>query len=103
MNDDAGGRRMRPLRTGLLAIVAGAALLTAACSGGSGSPQVASLGTSSSGGSGGSAATAGSAATPSQGNPTQLLNGWAACMRRHGDANQIDPTTDTHKVINITI
>lgn len=36
--------RRRPLRTGPAAIMAGTALLTAACSGGSSSPQAASLG-----------------------------------------------------------
>jgi hypothetical protein len=39
----------------------------------------------------------------SQGNPTQLLNEWAACMRRHGDPNQTDPTIEANKVININI
>jgi hypothetical protein len=101
MNDDAGGRRglrrMRSPRTGLLAIVAGAALLTAACSGGASSPQVASLGTSSGNGSGSSATAA------PKGNPTQLLDEWAACMRSHGDPTQADPTIDANKVIHITM
>jgi hypothetical protein len=99
MNDDAGGRRMWPLRTGLLAIMAGTALLTAACSGGSGSPQVASLGTSSSAGNGGGS----SASTVSNGNATSLLDEWASCIRGHGDPQQADPTIDAYKDIQITM
>lgn len=38
-----------------------------------------------------------------KGNPTRLLDGWAACMRSHGDANQADPTIGANKVININI
>jgi hypothetical protein len=90
-------------RPGLLAMVAGLALLTAACSGGgaSGSPQVASLGnaTNSSGTGGGNATRDG---TPA-GNPTALLDEWAACIRRHGDPNQVDPTIDSSKDIEITM
>ncbi|HEV3294530.1 MAG TPA: hypothetical protein VG123_36575 [Streptosporangiaceae bacterium] len=110
MNDDAGGRRrlwrMWSPRAGLLAIVAGAAVLMAACSGGSSSPQVASLGTSSGDGSGSSASSGdgggNSTATGSTGNPTQLVDEWAACMRRHGDPGQADPTIDAGKVIHMT-
>jgi hypothetical protein len=112
MNADAGGRpglrRMRSPRMGLMVIIAGAALLTAACGGGSGTTQgVASLGTSSghsgantagSGDGGGSSATA-----APKGNPTQLLDQWAACMRSHGDPTQADPTIDANKVIHITM
>jgi len=112
MNDDAGGhrglRRMRSPRMGLMVIMAGAALLTAACGGGSGTTQgVASLGTSSghggantagSGDGGGSSATA-----APKGNPTRLLDEWAACMRNHGDPTQADPTIDANKVIHITM
>jgi hypothetical protein len=83
------------LPTGLAAIVAGTALLTAACSGGSSSPQVASLGTNTGNGSGSS-----TAALP-KGNPAQLLNEWAACMRPHGDPGQADPTIDANKMIHI--
>jgi hypothetical protein len=32
-----------------------------------------------------------------------LLNEWAACMRKHGDPDQADPTIDPSKVIHITI
>lgn len=108
MNDDAGGRRavrrMRSPRIGVLAIVAGAALLTAACSGDPAStPQVASLGTSSSTGSGNSAAAGSSTSTAANGNPTQLLDEWAACIRGRGDPNQADPTIDASKDIEITM
>jgi hypothetical protein len=95
---------MRSLRSGLLAIVAGAALLAAACSSGSSSPQVASLGKSTDTGSGSTSAGNGSGnTTGATGNPTQLLNEWAACMRSHGDPTQADPTIDASKVIHITI
>jgi hypothetical protein len=97
MNDDAGGRRMWPLRTGLLAIMAGTALLTAACTSGSSSPQVVSLGTSSSAGGGSSTSTL------SNGNATSLLDEWASCMRGHGDPQQTDPTIDAYKDIQITM
>jgi hypothetical protein len=107
MNDDAGGRRtvrrMRWPRTGLLAIVAGTALLTAACSGSASAPHVASLGTSSGTGSGSSAATGSSTSTVANGNPTQLLDEWAACIRGHGDPNQADPTINADKDIEITM
>jgi len=108
MNDDAddrrGLRRMRPPRMGLMVIIAGAALLTAACGGGSGTTQgVASLGTSSHHGSGTSAVSGSSATAAPKGNPTQLLNEWAACMRRHSDPTQADPTIDASKVIHITM
>jgi hypothetical protein len=80
-------------------LVAAAAIGLAACSGGSSTPQVASLGNSSGDGGGSPAATGSSAAT--QGNPTQLLNEWAACMRSHGDPGQPDPTIDANKVIHV--
>ncbi len=79
---------------GLTAAAAVAALGLAAC-GGSSSPHVANLG--SSGGHGGSTTT-----TLPKGNPTQLLDEWAACMRAHGDPGQADPTIDANKVIHIT-
>jgi hypothetical protein len=104
MNDDAGGRRgLRRLwssGTGLFATVTGVALLTAACSSGAAdTPHVASLGKTS-----GSSATAGSStSTPPAGNPTQLLDEWAACMRSHGDPGQADPTIGANKVIDVSI
>lgn len=108
MTDDADGRRRRwrlwPPRAGLLAIVAGIALLTAACSSGYSTPQVASLGTSGSVNSASNGNGSGSSAAPgSTGNATQLVDKWAACMRRHGDTGQTDPTIDTNGVINITV
>lgn len=91
MNDGTGGRRPRRIRsprTGLLAIVAGVALLTAACSGGSSSSadpgtSPASMASSSSGGSGGSIA----------GKPSayQKALAFAQCMRTHGVPAWPDP------------
>lgn len=63
-------------------LVAAFALLASGC-GGSKSPSAATSTTS--------------------GNPTQLLDEWAACMRGHGDPNQTDPTIDAHKAIHIAI
>jgi hypothetical protein len=112
MNDDTGGRRRLrrrwSLRTGLLAIGAGAALLTAACSGGSASsPSVASLGSSSGTGSGSPASSGDGSGDPTTtgltGNPAQLLDEWVACMRSHGDPSQADPTIDANKVIHIVM
>jgi len=99
---------MRSLRTGLMAIVTGAALLMAACSGGSASsPQVASLGNSRGAGSGSPTSSAdgsgNSTAAGSGSNPTQLLNEWAACMRSNGDPSQADPTIDASEVIHIVM
>lgn len=115
MDGDTGGRRrllrMWSLYAGLLAVVAGTALLAAACGGSASSPQVASLGsssgtgsgasTSSGDGSGNSPATGTSATNLPKGSPTQLLNEWAGCMRRHGDPGQADPTIDASKVIHV--
>ena len=111
MNDDAGGRRgvrrMRSPRMGLVAIVAGVALLTAACSSGSSSPHVASLGTPSGDGSSSPAGgVGGSGSSPTAapaGNATQLVDEWAACMRSHDDPGQADPVIDASKVIHITM
>jgi hypothetical protein len=83
-------------RSGLLAVLAAAAAIGVTACGGSSSPHVASLGTST-GNSGGSTTT-----TLPKGNPTQLLDEWATCMRSHGDPNQVDPTVDANKVIHIT-
>jgi hypothetical protein len=98
MNDDeerAESAARTHLRSGGLAIlVAAAALALAACSGPS-SPHVASLGKSS-GSRDGSTTT-----TQPKGDPTQLLDDWAACMRSHGDPNQADPTVDANKDIEI--
>jgi hypothetical protein len=79
--------------------VAGLALLAAGC-GGSKSPSVASLGTTST-----PTAThsAGTRTAAPKGNPSQLLAEWAACMRSHGDPNQSDPTIEPDKVIQVTL
>ena len=83
-------------------LIATAAVGVAACGGGTnGAPRVASLSTTTtvgtSRGSGGSTTT-----TPTGGNPTQLLDEWAWCMRAHGDPGQADPTIDASKVIHLT-
>ncbi len=108
--DDVSGvrrglRRRWSRHTGLLGIVAGTAVLTAACGGGSGAPQVASLAHGSGSGAASSASNGGGnpAASGSDGNVTQLLDEWAACMRSHGDPGQADPTVDASKVIHITL
>jgi hypothetical protein len=91
-------------RPGALAIlVAVAAIGLSACSSGSSTPQVASLGKSSSDGSGSSAATGSSTTPGATVNATQLLGEWTACMRSHGDPNQATPTIDASKVIHVTI
>jgi hypothetical protein len=79
----------------MAAIAATAAIGLAACSG-SKSPHVASLGNS-----GGNLSGVTTTTLP-KGNPTQLLDEWASCMRSHGDPNQVDPTIDANKVIHIT-
>jgi hypothetical protein len=81
---------------GLPVVAALTAIGLAAC-GGSSSPHVASLGTSSNHSTGGGPTT-----TVPKGNPTQLLDEWATCMRSHGDPGQVDPTIDANGVIHIT-
>ena len=89
-------------RPGLAVLVAVTAIGLAGCSRGSTTPQVASLGTSTSGnGSGNSATTPGTGGAT--GNPAQFLNEWTGCMRSHGDPEQTNPTVDTNKVIHITV
>ena len=99
------GRAARTHRRwgGLAILVAAAALGLAACSGGASDlPHVASLGTDTSSNTSGSSH--GSTTTvPKAGNPTQLMDEWAACMRSNGDPNQTDPTIDAYGVINITM
>jgi hypothetical protein len=80
---------------GLAVLVAGAAIVLAACSG-SGTPHVASLGKS-------SGEHSVSTTIVPAGSPTQLLDEWATCMRSHGDPDQVDPTVDAAKVIQITL
>jgi hypothetical protein len=118
MNDDrlpAGSKPGQRARNGvhrqsgrLAVVVAATAIGLAACSGGSAtSPHVAALGSSrtrvpspvSSDGH----ASGRSATRLARGNPTLLLDRWAACMRRHGDPGQTDPTIDANKVIHISM
>jgi hypothetical protein len=77
-----------------LAVMAASMLGVAAC-GGSSSPHVANLGNSNGNNSGATTTTL------PKGNPSQLLDEWATCMRSHGDPNQVDPTIDANKVIHI--
>jgi hypothetical protein len=58
------------------------------------------LGTSASNNNGSSRSTT---TAPKSGNPTQLMDEWAACMRNNGDPNQTDPTIDADGVIHITM
>lgn len=82
----------------IAAFAAVAAVWLSAC-GSSGSPHVASLGNSSANqGNNGT----GSTTTLPHGNPTQLLDEWANCMRNNGDPGQVDPTIDANGVIHIT-
>jgi hypothetical protein len=80
---------------GRVVLVAGAFIGLAACSGPT-PPHVASLGKNSDHGSV-------STTTVPAGSPTQLLDDWASCMRSHGDPDQVDPTVDATKVIQITL
>jgi hypothetical protein len=89
-------RSTSPRWNGLALLVAAVAIGLAAC-GGTSSPQVASLG------SGRRAAGGNTTSTVPNGNATQLLDGWAACMRSHGDPNQVDPTVDADRVIQLTL
>ena len=106
------------LSGGLAALLA-AAIGLAACNGSgapsaTSSPTVASLATTTttaggittSTGAGGSTTRTGggtSSTTVPAGSPTQLLDEWATCMRSHGDPDQVDPTVDATKVIQITL
>jgi len=97
-------------RPGALAVlVAAAALALAACTSGSSTPQVASLGTSADPGTStspgtGSGTSGGSTpATQPPSDATRLVDEWAACERSHGDPNQADPTIDATGVIYITV
>ena len=68
-----------------------------ACAGSTG-PHVATLGNSGGNHSSGTGPTT----TLPKGNPTQLLDEWANCMRNNGDPGQVDPTIDANGVIHIT-
>lgn len=89
-------------RLAALTVLAAVAAIGLAACGGSGSPQVVSLSTSTARGTGSATMSSATPTTPSKGdNATGLVDQWATCMRRHGDPNQTDPTIDTHGVINI--
>jgi hypothetical protein len=98
----------RPYRqtAALALLVTGAAIVLAGC-GGAKAPSVANLATTTataSGTGGGGSAGSGrgtSAGGTSGSDPARLLEDWAACMRAHGDPNQIDPSIDSHKWIVI--
>jgi hypothetical protein len=81
---------------GLAAFAALGALGVAACSGGSGGSHVASLGSS-------SGHTSVSTTTLPKGNPTQLLDEWASCMRSNGVPDMTDPVITSSGVIHITL
>jgi hypothetical protein len=83
-------------RSGGLAVLAAAATIGLAACGGSSSPHVASLGNS-------SGTTPGTTTTLPKGNPTQLLDEWATCMRSHGMPGLADPTIDANGVIHIIL
>lgn len=104
-NEELSGSTVRAARKSpvqqritVLAMVTVAALAfgLSAC-GGSASPGVANLEKNSGHGTGNTRTT-----TPPTGNPSELLVEWTACMRRHGDPNQTDPSIDASKVIHVT-
>ena len=78
-------------------VVAAGAIVLAAC-GGPSTAHVASLGVNV-GAAGGTTSTT----TLPAGNAAQVLDEWAACMHSHGDPNQVDPTVDADKVIQVTL
>jgi hypothetical protein len=84
---------------GLAVVVVAATMGLAACGGAGRTPHVATLGQ----GSGSHGSGGGNSTTTGSGNPTQLLDEWAACMRTHGDPDQTDPTIDSDKDIEITM
>jgi hypothetical protein len=83
-------------RAGGLAVLAAAAALGVAACGGSSSPHVASLGKTSD-------STPDSTTTLPKGNPTQLLDEWARCMRSNGVPDMSDPTITSSGAIHITM
>jgi hypothetical protein len=89
-----------------LALAVALAACSGAAGGGSGgSRPVASLPTTAggSGGSGGSGKASSQPAGNPRGNPAQLLVEWTSCIRRQGDPNQVDPTIDSSKDIEISM
>jgi hypothetical protein len=92
------GRGRTYRRSGALAVLLAVAIGLAACGGPSTSPShVASLGTTARNSDGDTTT------TQPAGNPTELLDQWATCIRGHGDPNQVDPTIDSNKDIEITM
>jgi hypothetical protein len=88
-------------RSGGLAVLAAFAAIGLAVCGtaGSSSSTIASIPTVASQGK--NSPSGGTTTTLPKGNPTQLLNEWAECMRRHGDPDQADPTIDANRDIDI--
>ena len=103
------GTHRRP--AALAVLVAVATLALAACTSGSTTPQIASLGntggaaTGTSPATGNSPAGRSSASTGDAADPdvTPLLNQWAACERSNGDPDQSDPTVDASGVIWVVV
>jgi hypothetical protein len=87
-------RRYR--RSGGLAVFAALGAIGVAACGGSSSPHVASLGS-------GSGSAPVSTTTLPKGNPTQLLDEWASCMRSNGVPDMADPTITSSGAIHITM
>ncbi len=91
---------------GLALLAVSTAIVLVAC-GGSKSPSVATIATTSTpttaGGSNSANGVGSSAIRTSKGDANGLLVEWAACMRRNSDPDQADPTIDNHSGINITI
>jgi uncharacterized membrane protein YgcG len=81
-------------RAGGLAVFATLAAVGAAGCGGSSTPKVASLGSS-------HGDIAVSTTTLPKGNPTQLLDEWATCMRTNGVPDMADPTITSSGAIHI--
>src|SRR5580700_4924088 len=86
----------RHWRTGGVAVFVAVAAAGVAGCGGSSAPHVASLSNS-------AAKSPASTTTLPKGNPTQLLDEWASCMRAHGTPGLADPTIDANGVIHITM
>lgn len=95
INETRGRRELRRIwspRTGLLVIVVGIALLTAACGGGSTTTRGQTTGSSGTTGSGASSGS--SASTSGQSSYYQKAVAFAQCMRTHGVPSWPDPGTD---------
>lgn len=90
-------------RASWLALAAGLAGGLAACGGVSPS-QLANLTTSTSSHANPTTTVgAGSTTTSARGdNASTLVDGWATCMRNHGDPNQTDPVIDANGAIHVT-